>query len=86
MTFLQSAPNNSELTQVDRGNASCPANGAAAGTATYPYFGLDSLWIAAGFALMLAVDAALTNNAGQANPDPGVSIFRPSRPVDKQTR
>jgi uncharacterized membrane protein YoaK (UPF0700 family) len=60
--------------------------GAAAGTATYPYFGLDSLWIAAGFALMLAVAAALTNNAGQASPDPGVSIFRPSRPVDKQTR
>lgn len=37
--------------------------GAVAGAATYPHFGLGGLWFAAGFALLLAVAAMLTNDS-----------------------
>jgi uncharacterized membrane protein YoaK (UPF0700 family) len=36
--------------------------GAVAGAATYPHFGLGGLWIAAGFALAMAVAAILTTD------------------------
>jgi uncharacterized membrane protein YoaK (UPF0700 family) len=40
--------------------------GAVAGATTYPQFGLGGLWIAAGFTLVLAVVAILTNDAAHA--------------------
>lgn len=40
--------------------------GAVAGAATYPHFGLGGLWLAAGFALLLAIVAALTKDRGSA--------------------
>jgi uncharacterized membrane protein YoaK (UPF0700 family) len=40
--------------------------GAVAGAATYPHFGLGGLWFAAGFSLLLAVAAMLTNDSDGA--------------------
>ena len=40
--------------------------GAVAGAATYPHIGLAGLWFAAGFALLLAVAAMLTNDSDHA--------------------